>query len=307
MQERAELRRIGRVAGGCILGYVLLENLSALPLLMEPLRSLYNGDAAFQAACNMIISVIGLLLPFLLGGRYLSRKNRVEVFCFGRPASLPLAVTAVALGFFVCMAGDYVTSWLVAAADAAGIELTMPEFALPQDVFGRIVYAMMVAVLPPLVEEFAIRGAIMQPLRRYGDRFAIVISALVFAVLHGNLIQAPFAFIAGLGLGYAVCVTGTIWTGVVIHFLNNLYSVSLEFLTADIADEAQLNRIYTAVLIVLVGLSVLGGVAHVILRRKQAQPKPADLSVLSAGEKTAAVRTEKRTGDHRGGHEIRQL
>lgn len=287
--ERTELKRIGRVAGLCVLAYVLLQNLFSLPLLFEPLRSAYRDDATFQAAANMILSVVSVLAPFLVGGLYLEKRNRVEIFRFGKPASASLAVTAVALGFFVCMAGDYVTSWMVTAAEAVGVKLSMPEYPVPQDVFGRIVYAMMVAVLPPLVEEFALRGAIMQPLRRYGDRFAIVISAFVFAVLHGNLIQAPFAFIAGLGLGYAVCATGSIWTGVAIHFLNNFYSVVLEFLAEDIKDEAQMNRIYLALTLALVGVSVLGAVAHVLLRRKQAQPKPADLSLLTGGEKTAAV------------------
>ena len=95
--------------------------------------------------------------------------------------------------------------------DGIGFKLSSPDYEVTDDVFGRIVYFIMVAVVPPLTEELAIRGVIMQPLRRYGDRFAVVASAVLFAVLHGNLIQAPFAFIAGLGIGYAVCITGSLW------------------------------------------------------------------------------------------------
>ena len=61
----------------------------------------------------------------------------------------------------------------------------------------------------------------MQSLRRYGDWFAIIMSSLVFALMHGNMIQIPFAFIAGIGIGYAVIKTGTMWTGIIIHFINN--------------------------------------------------------------------------------------
>ena len=288
-QERTELRQIGRVAGCCIVGYVLLETLCSIPVALEPLRSLYFGNATFQAAFNMVLSVIGVFVPFLIGGLYLEKRSRTEIFCFGKPNSMPLAVTAVALGFFICMAGDYLTSLLITGASSVGVDLTMPEYALPKDLFGRIVYTLMVAVLPPLVEEFAIRGAIMQPLRRFGDPFAIVASAFIFAVLHGNLIQSPFAFIAGLGLGYAVCVTGTIWTGVAIHFLNNFYSVVLQFLVDAYPDEAQLNRIYLPLMLTLVGVSVLGGVAHVLLCKKYGLKKPADPSLLTGGEKAGAL------------------
>ncbi|MBR2731188.1 MAG: CPBP family intramembrane metalloprotease [Clostridia bacterium] len=289
MQERTELKRIGRVAGCCIIGYMLLETLFSLPIVFEPLRSLYFGDPTFQAAFNMVISVVGVFMPFLIGGLYLEKRNRVEIFCFGKPASLSLAASAIGLGFFICMAGDYLTSLLISGADAVGVELTMPEYALPKDLFGRIVYTMMVAVLPPLVEEFAVRGAIMQPLRRFGDPFAIVASAFVFAVLHGNLVQAPFAFIAGIGLGYAVCLTGSIWTGVAIHFLNNFYSVILQFLVEDFPDEAQLDRIYLPLMITLVAVSALAGAAHVLLCKKHGVKRPADPSLLTAGEKTGAL------------------
>ena len=65
----------------------------------------------------------------------------------------------------------------------------------------------------------------MGNLRKYGDKFALLASALVFAVMHGNLVQAPFALIAGFGLGYLSIKTGTIWTGIAIHAANNLISV----------------------------------------------------------------------------------
>ena len=69
------------------------------------------------------------------------------------------------------------------------------------------------------------RGVVMQPLRKYGDWFAILTSAFVFALMHGNLVQAPFAFIAGIGLGYAVIASGSLWTGILVHLLNNSISV----------------------------------------------------------------------------------
>ena len=82
------------------------------------------------------------------------------------------------------------------------------------------------------------RGVLMGVLRKYGDGFAIIVSALVFGLMHGNLVQIPFAFVLGLFFGYAVIRTGTIWTAVVIHFLNNLLSVSFDYLFVNLSDGA---------------------------------------------------------------------
>ena len=115
----------------------------------------------------------------------------------------------------------------------------------------------------------------MQPLRRYGDRFAIVASAVLFAVLHGNLIQAPFAFIAGLGIGYAVCITGSLWRGVLIHFCNNAYSVLIEFMARDITDTALLGKAYNIVLIALYAVSIIGSVIFVMVKAPRKLTPPA--------------------------------
>lgn len=274
-RDRKQIKVIGRVAGLCVIAYVVLQNLLTLPLVFEPLSSIYNSSPVFQDAVTILLSVFGLMLPFAIGGFYLRRRTNVNVFAFDRPVSVRLMVFAVFFGFFVCLAGNYASSVFVSVMDSIGFKLSSPDYEVTDDVFGRIAYFIMVAVVPPLTEELAIRGVIMQPLRRYGDRFAIVASAVLFAVLHGNLIQAPFAFIAGLGIGYAVCITGSLWTGVLIHFCNNAYSVLIEFMARDITDTALLGKAYNIVLIALYAVSIIGSVIFVMVKAPRKLTPPA--------------------------------
>ena len=65
----------------------------------------------------------------------------------------------------------------------------------------------------------------MQPLRRYGDWFAILTSALLFGLMHATMTQVPFAIIAGIALGYVSLVSGSLWTSVIVHFVNNMIAV----------------------------------------------------------------------------------
>ncbi len=268
-RERKNIKYISIVAGLCVIGYVLIQNLLSIILMLSPLYELYLKDAAIFSVVSIVFSVCGLLIPFGIGGYFIGKKTKTMPFNFDAPVSTPLMLWAVPFGFFVCLAGNYITSIFVNFMSKTGVELSAPDFPVPTDFAGRIVYALAIAVVPALVEEFAIRGAILQPLRKYGDKFAILASAIIFAVLHGNLIQAPFALIAGIGIGYAVCITNSLWTGVLIHFCNNLYSVVTEFMVMDITDENELNRIYSLTMIALYIISILGSVIFVIVKGKR--------------------------------------
>lgn len=281
--EKTNIKLISKAAGLAVIGYIIIQNVLSTILFLTPLGNLYFTKAEVQSVITIFLSVFSLLIPFGLCGFYLEKKTGADVFKFGEPVNTKLMLTSVPLGFFVCLVANYITSAYVTFFDSAGVELSAPEYSVPSGLPGRIVYAISIAVVPALVEEFAIRGAVLQPLRKYGDKFAILASAIVFAALHGNLIQAPFALIAGIVLGYTVCITNSIWTGVLIHFCNNMYAVITEFMMADITNEDTLNIVYTAVMAVLYVLSIIGSVAFVVVRNKRRLVP--SFTVLSEGKK----------------------
>lgn len=73
----------------------------------------------------------------------------------------------------------------------------------------------------PVAEELVFRGYIMRRLLPFGKEFAIVISAVLFGLIHGNFLQGSYAVGAGLVLGYIAVEYSMKWS-VVIHILNNL-------------------------------------------------------------------------------------
>lgn len=267
--EKKGIKYIGKIAGRCIISYVLIQNILSVLMFWGPLGEIYEASPDFQSVAAIFFTLSGILVPFAVGGYFISKRTNADVFNLGKPVDTKLMLAAVPLGFFVCLAGNYITGIFVNIMDGIGVHLTSPEYEVPSDFAGRLIYIVAIAVVPPLVEEFAIRGVIMQPLRRYGDKFAILASSLIFAVLHGNLIQAPFALIAGIGIGYAVCITNSVWTGVLIHTANNLYSVIIEFMIEGIKDEALLDRVYIIMTVALYAVSVAGSVVFIILRKRR--------------------------------------
>ena len=82
-------------------------------------------------------------------------------------------------------------------------------------------------VVGPIVEELVYRGGILMSLRRFGDKFAITVSAILFGLMHGNILQAIFATIVGFVLGYICVKTNSLRYCIIIHMLNNFVSLLL--------------------------------------------------------------------------------
>ena len=61
---------------------------------------------------------------------------------------------------------------------------------------------MMTVIIAPILEELIFRKLMLDRIRNYGEKTAIVFSALCFGLFHENLTQFLYAFIIGLFLGY---------------------------------------------------------------------------------------------------------
>ena len=87
-----------------------------------------------------------------------------------------------------------------------------------------------VVVGAPLAEETVFRGYLLPALRQHvGLGSALVIQAVLFAAIHVDPIGFLPRLILGLVFGYLVTVTGSIWSSVFAHALNNGVSTVLFF------------------------------------------------------------------------------
>lgn len=78
-----------------------------------------------------------------------------------------------------------------------------------------------IGILAPVIEEILCRGLAQKVLLPFGKRAAILGSAFLFALLHGNILQVPYAFAVGLVLGYVAAEYSIAWA-MLLHMLNNL-------------------------------------------------------------------------------------
>ncbi|QHI73020.1 CPBP family intramembrane glutamic endopeptidase [Aminipila terrae] len=113
------------------------------------------------------------------------------------------------------------------------------------------------SIIGPLSEELIFRGFVLRGLEKYGEKLAIVVSAVLFGAFHGNFIQGLFAFVVGLVLAYATMEYSMKWA-MALHIINNcIFGDVLGYAFSHFSDSTQEIIWYIIQGIFLVGASVI--------------------------------------------------
>ncbi|MBN1674391.1 MAG: CPBP family intramembrane metalloprotease [Kiritimatiellae bacterium] len=115
-----------------------------------------------------------------------------------------------------------------------------PPPAFLQDLFkalrsaGGVSFVALI-LLPALAEEVLFRGVMLRGfLRLYSVRTAVLVSALLFALIHVNPYQMPLSFVLGLVTAWLFIRTRSLWPCILLHGLNNLLALYAGMLGLDI-------------------------------------------------------------------------
>ncbi len=238
-----------------------------------------------------VISAACYMAPFILGGAmyYIFNKTTpTQPIRYGLklPAVTPLLILA---GLAVITASAYVNSWL---CDLIGYEIPL-ELISPQDYSNPsvVIMYMTTALAPAFAEEFLFRGVIYGNLRPFGKTQAILISSVLFALMHQNIGQFFYTFVGGVAMALMYELTGNIWCSILYHMFNNELAVLTEVLYYGKFGDAvePLLMLWDTIVLVLGSISIL--ILIFYYKRKASESKSVtDPSVLGGqGTENIAV------------------
>ena len=99
---------------------------------------------------------------------------------------------------------------------------------------GPVALGMAVAstvIIAPIAEELMFRGYVLDSIRKmHGDWVAVVISALIFGLVHFEPYTIGLAAIGGLIYGYLRVRTGSLWPSIIGHMLWNGIALVVTYL-----------------------------------------------------------------------------
>lgn len=125
--------------------------------------------------------------------------------------------------------GESLETLLKMLEDAAG-DLT--ERMLQVDtIWGLLGNLLVIALIPAIGEELTFRGVLQQSLtRRCNPHLAIWLSAFIFSFIHFQFYGFLPRMFLGLILGYMFYYSGSLWTSILMHFINNGTAVVVAYL-----------------------------------------------------------------------------
>lgn len=199
--------------------------------------------------------LITYAIPFVIGLPIIKLIWRSISFKFGK-FNAKQTLIAVVIVFAIGIIGEALVLFIpmpdkIAALFDVVLQKNFPTF-------------LCVCIIAPFLEEMVFRGAILGGMLNSGidARKAIIMSALVFAIIHLNPWQGIPAFAAGLFFGWIYQQTQSLWPCIIMHFTNNTFSYCISNIydnsKTTVQDIVGNNTIYIAIVIVSIAITYFG-------------------------------------------------
>ncbi len=229
-------------------------------------------DSSFFPAYTLAVSLIPILCCTVL--LFVFYRRRFSIMMIKPAVSLKSFILITCAGLIsipLCSAVSEITVKTMQRADL-GVSTT----DAPNGAFATLIFILAHVIIAPILEELLFRGLILERLRRYGDVFSVLTSAMMFSLLHSSLQSFPSAFVSGIIFGLIAIWTGSFLAPTIIHALNNALSVLLILISAKATSAAA-----DLVFIGAVGAFVIISVCAIFIILKT---KPDTFSLVFSGQ-----------------------
>lgn len=162
-----------------------------------------------------LLSFAKNLLPFILLAYFFKQPLKLKKQTKQKISISDLILFAV-FAFTLCFSCNIVPSLI---SYATGIDIGSSY------VFNSLDYIAM-ALIPAIIEETAFRGFILGGFCEYGAKFAVIISAVMFAMSHTSLTAVIYSFLCGIILGCLYLRTNSLVACMTVHFLCNALTIT---------------------------------------------------------------------------------
>lgn len=269
-KEYTEIKRAAKITGIAFLamtGIIVLLSVVISALLSFSVNFgsniyLFLQNSAVQQVEQIIFSLTAFVFVFVVVFKLFGIRIS-DTVKFGKPKKeIFLPFFLFAIGF--CAFANIATSYAAGFFESFGIEYSVSYGENPDGIFGFLLTVISTVLVPALAEEFACRGLVLGILKKFGEAFAVITSAVLFGLMHGNFEQMPFAFLVGLVLGFVTVKSGTLWIAIAVHAFNNLISVLFDYLPSGISQNSQ-NIIY----IIFLCISMIFGIVGLMLLKNR--------------------------------------
>ena len=185
---------------------------------------------------------------------YFIKTNREnKYFKVNKKLNITDFITYFALIFYINIFLNLIISFV--------INIEGQKFIVQRPIYTDIIYAICIA---PVLEEIVFRGVIMNDLKKYGYKVAIVINSILFGLIHYNINNTGQYIVLGIIFSY-IAYKYSLKYSILLHILCNIPSVIsiIFYINRDsYSTEALLS--YSGLLVIILFLFLILG----LIRKK---------------------------------------
>ena len=216
-------------------GFVLL---AAVGLWVSTLLELLLPNAG-AALINALYYLPFTVLPV---GLYMRRRPGLGAgMRLNAPPLMP-TLSAALLGLLSVYVASLISAAWAAGLDALGLR-SLGGVPVPGNERELIASVLSLAAVPAVCEELLFRGFVLSAWESRGTRYAIGVTAVLFALLHGNLYGVPAYLLVGAVAGFLAFALDSVYAAMVYHTVYNTACLVIPYLAAgqsggDVAIDA---------------------------------------------------------------------
>lgn len=216
--------------------------LSTALVLLMPREMVTPSDIRLQLVAQCLSQMLIFLLP-ALAFAWFYKDGPVQYMRLEQPNNKwVMALVGVVIFILMLPLNDWL-SWWNRQLDFGRASTILHEYAdKAQEMLDKmlsltgagdlVLQLFVVALIPAICEEVFFRGTLQQILRDWfgNQHVAVVVTALVFSLAHGDIYGLVPRFVLGLLLGYFFFLSGSMLVNIAAHFANNAFCVVMYYL-----------------------------------------------------------------------------
>jgi membrane protease YdiL (CAAX protease family) len=230
------------------------------------------GETAYSLIQTAVIIVLVYCVPLLftafIFNSFVNYKGKYrELYKKPRRLARALGTFPATFGFghgialFTLLISYLITRYL--GGHTYIEDLLRPTVLEPStDIVSALTMVFLLVVIAPVFEEFWTRGIMFDALKPYGAGMAIIISSLLFGLMHGSLYMLFYTTAYGFALGYIRYATGSLFTVTILHAIVNSIGAGALLLTtlSEITNEEHklVNTLYLTFLTFVFVMIIVG-------------------------------------------------
>lgn len=217
----------------------------------------------FSLMISFIIYLVGLYVVLKMTNlkeddRFLMKRKRLSVAEYAS-----FFFMAFALGVTGGLVGQLV-SYLISLVSGKGVNNTLENsVGASADLYLLI----SVVILPPIFEELVYRWAVISSVKNGGLVSAILLSSIIFGLIHEDVYQFFYTILLGFLFSYIYVLTGNILYSISIHMAFNFIGTFLPVFMGAFSEDGEKAAIIFNVF--EYGLAVLGYVCLFLYIKKK--------------------------------------